>query len=286
MQQQHPIHDSHVQLTFTLNRLQSRSTLDYIRHGPLGGPLCGNVEQIRIFAWFSQFFVQCTKISFRRGGGGMCILFKICEKRPFQKCMGCGGGGGGQVVAFWSSRAAKSACKHALKISHTFVPNRRLRCLFQAGLGPHLGRYHHAYCWEHIFSAFANPAACSFSLVPTLNSEALPRDHPLRGWHSVALSASPCPTHWTRYVPCFHPHKTRMRGKVALIRGGAKVQPLHLVVPNQNIGGCNSTWREFVCGHGGCLLTKGGSKQHRHRPKRTKISNMSSVQHGDPGCSK
>ena len=40
---------------------------------------------------------------------------------------------------------------------------------------------------------------------------------------------------------------------------------------------CNSTWREFVCRHGGCLLTKGGSKQHKHHPKRTKISNISSV---------
>ena len=25
------------------------------------------------------------------GAGGMCMLFEICEKRPFQKCMGWGG---------------------------------------------------------------------------------------------------------------------------------------------------------------------------------------------------
>ena len=61
------------------------------------------------------------------------------------------------MVAFLSTRAAKSACKHALNISHTFIPNRRLHCLFQAGLGPHLGSQYHAYGWEHIFSAFANP---------------------------------------------------------------------------------------------------------------------------------
>ena len=24
------------------------------------------------------------------GGGGMCILFEICKKTPFQKCMGWG----------------------------------------------------------------------------------------------------------------------------------------------------------------------------------------------------
>ena len=40
------------------------------------------------------------------------------------------------------------------------------------------------------------------------------------------------------------------------------------------IGGSNSTRCEFVCRHGGCLLTKRGRKQHRHRPKRTKTSNM------------
>ena len=28
------------------------------------------------------------------GGGGMCILFEICEKMPFQKCVGWGGGKG------------------------------------------------------------------------------------------------------------------------------------------------------------------------------------------------
>ena len=44
------------------------------------------------------------------------------------------------------------------------------------------------------------------------------------------------------------------------------------------IGGSNSPWSEFVCGHGSCLLTKRGSKKHRHRPNRTKISNLSSVQ--------
>ena len=43
--------------------------------------------------------------------------------------------------------------------------------------------------------------------------------------------------------------------------------------------GQSNTLREFVCGHDSCLLTKRGSKQHRHRPKWTKVSNISSVQH-------
>ena len=42
------------------------------------------------------------------------------------------------------------------------------------------------------------------------------------------------------------------------------------------IGGSNSPWSEFICRHGSCLLTKRGSKEHRPRPKQTKISNMSS----------
>ena len=49
------------------------------------------------------------------------------------------------------------------------------------------------------------------------------------------------------------------------------------------IGRSNSTLREFVCGHGTCLLTNRDRKQHRHRPKWTKISNISSVQHANLG---
>ena len=33
------------------------------------------------------------------GGEGICMLFEIYEKRPFQKCMGQGGG-----VTFFSTR--------------------------------------------------------------------------------------------------------------------------------------------------------------------------------------
>ena len=52
------------------------------------------------------------------------------------------------------------------------------------------------------------------------------------------------------------------------------------------IGGSNSKLREFVYRHGSCLLTQRGSRQQTHCPKWTKFSNMSSVQHADPGCSK
>ena len=51
------------------------------------------------------------------------------------------------------------------------------------------------------------------------------------------------------------------------------------------IRGSNSLWGEFVCGHGICLLTKRGNRPHTHHPKRTKISNISSVQHANAGCS-
>ena len=39
---------------------------------------------------YSQGFLHFSSRApkFRSVGGGMCILFEICEKRPFQKCMG------------------------------------------------------------------------------------------------------------------------------------------------------------------------------------------------------
>ena len=81
----------------------------------------------------------------------MCILFEICEKRPFQKCMG------------------------------------------------------QRHCPETI---------CCEVNIPLLGQ---PHLAPLNGLA----------------VPCFHPGKTRVRGKAALIRGGAKIQPLDFVVPNR-----------------------------------------------------
>ena len=44
------------------------------------------------FQGFLDFLSKAPK--FHSVGGGMCIFFEICEKRPFQKCMGLGGGGG------------------------------------------------------------------------------------------------------------------------------------------------------------------------------------------------
>ena len=38
------------------------------------------------FQGFLHFSSRAPK--FHSVGGGMCILFEICEKRPFQKCMG------------------------------------------------------------------------------------------------------------------------------------------------------------------------------------------------------
>ena len=39
---------------------------------------------------YSQGFLHFSSRApkFRSVGGGMCILFEICENRPFQKCMG------------------------------------------------------------------------------------------------------------------------------------------------------------------------------------------------------
>ena len=48
-------------------------------------------SKIALFQGFLNFLSDAPK--FRSvGAGGICILFEICEKRPFQKCMGLGGG--------------------------------------------------------------------------------------------------------------------------------------------------------------------------------------------------
>ena len=47
-------------------------------------------SKFAIFQGFLTFWSNALK--FRSIGGGMCMLFEICEKRLFQKCMGWGGG--------------------------------------------------------------------------------------------------------------------------------------------------------------------------------------------------
>ena len=56
-----------------------------------------------VLALFGIFYNFCFHVQTCRhlgGGGGMCILFEICKKTPFQKCMGLGGGGGVVVTFF------------------------------------------------------------------------------------------------------------------------------------------------------------------------------------------
>ena len=51
-------------------------------------------SKFTLFQGFLNFLSQAPKFRFiGGGGGGMCTLFEICEKRPFQKCTGWGGGG-------------------------------------------------------------------------------------------------------------------------------------------------------------------------------------------------
>ena len=49
-------------------------------------------SKFAIFHDFLTVWSNAPKNRSVRGGGGMCMLFEICEKRPFQKCMGWGGG--------------------------------------------------------------------------------------------------------------------------------------------------------------------------------------------------
>ena len=51
-----------------------------------------NLPTFWVLALFGNFYNFCLDVqTCRHLGGGMCILFEICEKRPFQKCMGWGG---------------------------------------------------------------------------------------------------------------------------------------------------------------------------------------------------
>ena len=51
--------------------------------------LCQHGANSHFFRFFSTFGLMHQNVV--PLGGGMCILFEICEKRPFQKCMGWGG---------------------------------------------------------------------------------------------------------------------------------------------------------------------------------------------------
>ena len=71
----------------------------------------------------------------------MCMLFEICEKRPFQKCMGWGGVGGHS----FAHRAVQGRTHRAQAMvqGSLIIPNpiRRHRCPFPQGPGLHWGTH-------------------------------------------------------------------------------------------------------------------------------------------------
>ena len=52
-----------------------------------------NLPTLWVLALFGSFCNFCFRVQTcgHRGGGGVCILFEICMKTSFQKCMGLGG---------------------------------------------------------------------------------------------------------------------------------------------------------------------------------------------------
>ena len=74
-----------------------------MRHISRGHSECANAVGFGVFPGVFELLVQCAKIS-SLWVGGMCILFEICEKRPFQKCMG---GGGGSETIFLQNQGPK-----------------------------------------------------------------------------------------------------------------------------------------------------------------------------------
>ena len=75
-----PVHGLHEVESNTLTYLSG--TFSLCQHG-------ANSHFSRLFSTFSPMHQKVVTF-----GGRMCMLFEICEKRPFQKCMGLGGGGG------------------------------------------------------------------------------------------------------------------------------------------------------------------------------------------------
>ena len=117
---------------------------------------------------FLQLLLPCANMLSLGGGGGMCILFEICKKRPFQKCMGSGRGGGG--LPFFSVAQHIGRCTQTWHCTvHPFLFRITvIVSIFQAGLGPHSGR-HPPVCGQgHISSIFADPATSVPSLAPNL----------------------------------------------------------------------------------------------------------------------
>ena len=188
---------------------------------------------------------------------------------------GLGGGVGGHSFAH---RAVQGRTHRAQAIvqGSLIIPNptRCHRCPFQQGPGLHWGT--HPRAWEHIEALVgcvflsqncaAKAAASEADRIWCSSwSHAGCCEPPVRGFFCGARGL-----HATNLHPGSTPRACSFASQRLL----------------RCIRGCNSTCREFVCGHGGCLLTKTASKQHRHCPKKTKISNILSVQHADPGCSK
>ena len=68
-----------------------RKKVDHISLGDIQ-----NLPTFWVLALFGTFYNFCFRVQTCRhlgGGGGMCILFEICKKTPFQKCIGLGGRG-------------------------------------------------------------------------------------------------------------------------------------------------------------------------------------------------
>ena len=93
------------------------------------------------FAIFQGFLtVPSNALKFRSIGGGMCMLFEICEKRPFQKCMGWGGGRWSQFCTKSCKRTDTQGTGNALRITHYSESDRCHRCAFPQGPGIHRRR--------------------------------------------------------------------------------------------------------------------------------------------------
>ena len=208
---------------------------------------------LALFLGFVNFWSNVPK--FRPFWGGMCILFEICEKGPFQKCMGLGWGWGVDGHIFEQTELQIGQCTRRSNARGTtdysesessslLPPSTRAETVHAGRFSPN----QHQCMWPRTHAV--KPSGVHFT-IPKLackRSGLCSGQNPVFLVGACRLLRTGCtrPFCWARRcTPAnLHPLST----------------PRAYSFANQRFVGCiwggNSPWSEFICGHVGCLLTK------------------------------
>ena len=173
----------------------------------------------------------------------MCILFEICKKTPFQKCMVWGGGGGHIIqrsTTHWTVHT-----NMALHRSSIFTLNHcdRQHSLFQAGLGPHYGR-HPPVCGQgHISSMHMAKNSCCEALVGCV--------FPSQNWAAKAVASAVVRMPCSLWVHAGGSER-EVRGFYAWLPGSCRVTCTHSAPPERALLHING-----FCGASGEATARG-----------------------------